>query len=174
MRHKGRTMFTALLAVFALGALAAASASASTLQPEFVPGPGASFPVAIENGMHAGRVSFEWTSTDWGTCSEKRRSGKIISAGPASLTLEWAGCSSKETRWHTEGAPEGHVVITGIGHLNYISSSPAKVGLVLAINETKLIAGSSYIKLRGSLVIPVGPLNTEAVKLGLPTHEHGL
>jgi hypothetical protein len=163
----------ALIAALAVAAVGAASASAWTLQPEFVLKPGSYFPASIEGSMHAGKVSFDWPTTNWGTCTENKTSGTITSAKAATLTLEWAGCSSGSTQWHSEGAPEGHIVLTGTGHLNYISSSPEKVGIVLAIKEVKLLLGTTSIMLKGSLVIPVSPTNTETSKLGLPVHETG-
>jgi hypothetical protein len=169
MRHKSKTMLAALVAVLALGAVAAASASASA--PEFVPKAGETFPSSIGNSMHAGSVSFSWPSMTWGTCSENKTQGTITGSKAVSLTLEWAGCSSG---WHSEGSAEGHIVLTGTGTLTYIARSTEKVGIVLAIKEVKLLSGSSYIKLRGSLVIPITPLNTETNKFALPIHEAGL
>jgi hypothetical protein len=169
MIRSTRTMgklLAAIVAVFAFGALAAASASANA--PEFVPRAGESFPVSISNSLHAGSVSFSWPSMTWGTCSENKTEGTITAAKTVSLTLEWTGCSSG---WHTEGSPEGHVVITGTGTLSYAAEH---VGVVLAIKEVKLVSGATSIKLRGSLVIPIGPLNTETNKFALPIHEVGL
>jgi hypothetical protein len=171
MTRKGRTMLTALVAVFTMGVLAAASASAWAASPEFVPKAGENFPISIANSLHAGTVSFSWPSMTWGTCSSNKTEGTITSAKAVSLTLEWTGCSSG---WHSEGAPEGHIIVTGTGSLSYISRSSGQVGVVLAIKEVKLLTGSSYIKLRGSLVIPITPLNTEASKFALPIHEKGL
>jgi hypothetical protein len=121
--------------------------------------------------MHAGSVSFTWPSMTWGTCSENKTEGTITGAKAVSLTLEWAGCSSG---WHTEGSPEGRVVITGTGTLSFISRSTEKVGVVVAIKEAKLLSGSTSIKLRGSLVIPITPLHTETSKFAMPIHETGL
>jgi hypothetical protein len=163
-------MLAALVAVLALGAVGAATASASA--PEFAPKAGEIFPISIGNSLHAGSVSFDWPSKTWGTCSENKTEGTITGAKAVSLTLEWAGCSSG---WHSEGSPEGHIVLTGTGTLTYIARSTEQVGIVLAIKEVKLLAtGGTSIKLRGSLVIPITPLNTETTKFALPIHETSL
>jgi hypothetical protein len=171
MTYKRRTMRTVLVALLTLGALAAASASAWAASPEFVPKAGESFPVSIGNSLHTGTVSFSWPTMTWGTCSSNKTEGTITGAKAVSLTLEWAGCSSG---WHSEGAPEGHIVITGTGTLTYIARSSSQVGVVLAMKEVKLLTGGSYIKLRGSLVIPISPLNTQSSKFALPIREKGL
>jgi|GEM_PF-7077774 hypothetical protein len=171
MTHKGRATLTALIAVFMLGALAAASASAWAASPEFVPQAGQTFPISIGNSLHTGTVTFSWPSMIWGKCSENKTEGTITGAKAVSLTLEWAGCS---LGWHTEGSPEGHIVVTGTGSLRYISRAKEQVGVVLAIKEVKILSGGEYIKMRGSLVIPITPLNTETGKFTLPIHEKSL
>lgn len=171
MGSKSRRVLAALVAVLALGAVSAASASAAA--PEFVLKAGESFPSGIGNTLHSGRVAFGWTSQQWGECSENKMSGTITGAKAVSLTLESTGCKEGTTGEHSEGAPEGHIVVTGTGQLSYIARSTEQVGIVLALKEVNIVIGSSNIKLSGSLVVPIGPLNSEASKFALPIHEAG-
>lgn len=164
-------ILSALVFALVFSAVGAASASA-TSQPTFASSE--SFPISIENSLHAGSVAFEWPTQTWGTCTENKMTGTITNPSTVALTLEWTGCKGGGTQWHSEGAPEGHVVVTGTGRLNYTSWSTGKVGIVLAITPVKLILGGSSITLRGNLVIPVSPTNTEVSKLALPVHESGL
>jgi hypothetical protein len=170
-RH--RATLIALMVASLFGVLGVASASAAS-QPQFVLKAGESFPASIGSSLHAGSVSFAWPTQTWGTCNADGVSGSITGPTSAALTFEWTGCSSGSAQWHSEGAPEGHVVISGTAHLDYTSWSAEKVALVLPLNEVKLISGGSSIKLRGNLVVPVGPTDTETTKLGLPIHEKGL
>jgi hypothetical protein len=167
-----RSALVSLVAVLALGAVAAASASALT--PEFALKPGGAFPVSIGNSLHTGEVSFDWPAMNWGTCTKNKTEGTITGTKAVSLTLEWTGCRAGQTgQWHSEGAPEGTIVVTGTGTLAYISRSTGQIGIVFAIKEVKLLFGSGYIMLRGNMMIPVNPLNTETNKFAMPIHETG-
>lgn len=165
---KGRTAIAALFAAVVLAAVGVASASAAT--PEFTLKAGESFPASIGSTLHAGKVTFGWNSQLWGECSENKTEGSITGAKTASLTLEWAGCKDGSTSEHSEGAAEGHIVVTGTGQLTYISRDAEQVGIVLSLKEAKVWIGGSDIVLNGSLLIPVTPLNSETSKLGLPIH----
>jgi hypothetical protein len=156
----------------ALATVSAAPASASA--PELVTNPGQTFPVSIGNSLHAGSVSFDSRAMPLGLCTENRTEGTITGPKTVSLTLEWTGCSTGSAEWHSEGSPEGHVVLTGTGTLSYIARSTEQVGIVFAIKEVKIISGTTSIKLRGSLVIPITPLNKETNKFALPVHEKSL
>jgi hypothetical protein len=168
-----RTAVAVLITALVLGAVGVASASAAT--PEFTLKAGESFPASIGSTLHAGKVTFGWNTQLWGECSENKTEGSITGAKTASLTLEWAGCRDGTTSEHSEGAAEGHIVVTGTGQLTYISRDAEQVGIVLSLKEAKVwIGGSEDIILNGSLLIPITPLNSETSKLALPIHSVGL
>jgi DNA-binding beta-propeller fold protein YncE len=168
MRHKGRTALVALVAVFVLGAVASASALAAP--PEFVPKSGESFPIKLEDGMHAGFAAFR-TELEFGSCSENRTTGEATGPKTIPLTLEWAGCKDGSSSMTSEGAASGHIVIPGTGTLVYIDKATGQVGVLLTLKEVKIEIGTTQLALKGSVVIPVSPTNTESESLDLPLHE---
>jgi len=164
MRHKGRTMLAALVAVLALGVVASASASAAL--PEFVPGEGAKFPVAAEVTSVTSTVLENDAGSQWSDCQGVTLKGSVTGAKTASLTAELTNCRvSGDEQCHTSGAPEGHETLSGTGSLVYVSKATKQTGLDFTVAAAKILCGSLTINVKGSFVIPVtasgGKLNVQ-------------
>jgi DNA-binding beta-propeller fold protein YncE len=171
MRSKYKSALAALVAVCALGAVASASASAAP--PEFTLKAGEKFPDAIGNSLNSVPAGFE-TEALSASCSSNKTTGEITSAKAASLTLEWTGCVKGTTQFTSEGAEAGHIVITGTGTLVYIDKAKSQVGVLLALKEVKLLAGEAKFFLKGSLVVPISPINQKVYTFELPFHQKGV
>jgi hypothetical protein len=174
MRHKSRTIFAALVAVLALGAIASASASAAL--PEFVPGEGAKWPITFQDA--AGARSSAIDSYNYSIaphCEGSQVKGEITAAKVASVTLELTGCwyAGGHEFW-TEGQKQGTIVLPGKGTLVYIDKAEKKVGILDELKATKLKVspeGEGWkAEIAGKLVIPITPLNTSTTKFALPIH----
>ena len=170
MRYKGRTALAALVAVFVLGAVASASAFAAP--PEFkLDTAGESFPTTIGNSLQKGYAGFNSTDLS-GSCEQNKLTGEITGVKAVSLTLEWVGCARGGTSIENEGASEnGHIVISGSGTLVFIDKAKNEVGILLPLKEVKLIAGTLKFSIRGSIVVPISPINTATHTFNLPIHE---
>jgi hypothetical protein len=161
-------MLAALVAVFALGALGSASASAAL--PEFVPGTGEKLPATLEGSLSSAESSFKnETGVRAFGCTGAKFKGEVTGAKAASLTLELEGCRTEaSSTCHSAGAAEGHVVVSGAAALDYISKATKRVGLVLKLNEVEVSCGGvEYALIRGSVVVPVTPINTKTSKVDL-------
>jgi hypothetical protein len=158
--QRTKVLVLACLAILAVTAVASASASAAL--PEFVPGEGNSFPVTLEHPSNGTLASkFETTASLKWECQGLKVAGVIASAKGGPLTIELEAChqSGTTTKCQSEGYPKGQIAYTGTGSLVYINKAKGQVGIVLALNEAHLVCGSLSIKVRGSLIIPVTPLN---------------
>jgi len=167
MRHKGRTVLAALVAMFVLGAVASASALAAP--PEFTLKTGEKFPDKIE-GLFKGPAGFESESL-YAACSSNKTTGEVTSAKITSLSLEWAGCVDKGTSEHSKGAPEGDIVVSGSASLVFINQAKKEVGILFTLKETQIEAGATKLRLSGSVLIPISPINTETRNFDLSINQ---
>lgn len=163
MRHKGRTMLAALVAVLALGVVASASASAAL--PEFAP-EGGKFPVALEYSSASQSAYIENKSgTTAGKCQGVYAKGSITGAKTLSLTIELQSCGREQCT--TEGSENRGEILSGSASLVYINKSKKEVGVVLTQPRVELTCFGAETFLRGGLVIPFTSINTKTTKLGV-------
>ena len=166
MDFKGRRVLAALVAVFALGAVASASALAAP--PEFTLKTGEKFPDAITAPKESVSAGFETVLAN-PVCSTNAASGEITAAKAMSLTLEWKGCKSVSTgeAYTSEGAPEnGEILIPGSGSLVFMNEK-REIGILFALKETKIVEAGLKMTLKGSVLIHITPINTETSKFNL-------
>jgi hypothetical protein len=129
MRHKSKTMLTALFAVFAFAAVASASASAAL--PEFVPAEGAKFPITFQDAAQKSDSSLLAIDDEYSPrCTGSQVKGEITAAKVASVTLELTGCYYAGAKWSTGRGEEGKetMVLPGKGTLVYINKAEKRSG----------------------------------------------
>jgi hypothetical protein len=163
MRHKGRTMLTALVAVLALGVVASASASAAL--PEFVPGAGTKFPIALEASMPTARTEINLGAGSGGAtgiCQGLKIAGSITGAKTLSLPVQLEKCQLGEQACYTTGASEGTENPFGSATLVYINKSKKEVGLLISQAKVKGVCAGGNWSLKGEVVVPITPINTKA------------
>jgi hypothetical protein len=131
MRFKSRGVLLALVVVFAMSAVAAASASAAL--PEFKP-------VPTKNKFTSTSGKFAWYSPTFSmTCSKSTATGEITGASTVGgLVIKWTGCEwisgSSHCALSSEGAKEGEVVTDRLkGELGSVASSEAASGAGLLL-----------------------------------------
>jgi hypothetical protein len=169
MRHTGRTMFAALVAVLALGVVASASASAAL--PEFVPGEGG-FPIMLKGSVTGPASNFNIaTGNVFGECHGYNINGEITGAKIGTLTIETKECAERSRHYHTQGAGEGDLVMPYTASLVYINKATKEVGLLLKLPAPEVIVRGNEktleLAIRGSILVPLTPVNTKTSKLGL-------
>jgi hypothetical protein len=170
MRFISRSAFAVLVAVFAMSAVGVASASAAL--PEFVPASGEKFPITVEfNGYTTGSYFESTGGAKWPGCSGLKAKGEITSTKATSLTVEVKGCKQGITECNTVGAGKETEVFSGTGSLVYIKKATIQVGTVLKLTEAEIRCGKLPIKIRGSVVIPVTPINIKTSTLDLTIHK---
>jgi hypothetical protein len=170
MRHKSKTMFAALLAVLALGAVASASASAAL--PEFVPAEGG-FPIKLEGALSSTNAYFSYGAyRAFGTCTSANVKGEITGAKVLSATLELKRCSHNfaGASCRTFGAPFETEILPGNASLVYINKAAGQVGIVFEPNPQPvevICSPEQPYHLRGAIVIPLTPLKTKTTTLSI-------
>jgi hypothetical protein len=145
--------------------------------PEFVPGEGAKFPIAFQDAAQK-RTSFFEPNSGLGEspfCTGSQVKGEITGAKVASVTLEFTGCAFYEKPvWTGELWETGTVVLQGIGTPVYIDKAEKKVALLDVLTKTSLkFSEGTFAQIKGTLLIPVTPLNTSTTKFALPIHKTG-
>jgi type 1 fimbria pilin len=169
MRFKNMTVLVAL-AVFALGAVGAASASATL--PEFVPGEGAKFPITFQDAtQQTAKGKFETINGNTWFCEGTQVKGDITGAKAVSVTIELTKCS-KGTETFGTGENPTTIVMPGTGTLVYINKAEKKVGILDEVPKTEIFVPGQggVILVKGKLIIPITPLNTSTTKFALPIH----
>src|SRR4029077_12576335 len=164
MRSMFRSVLVALVAVFAVGVVAAASASAAA--PEFVT---ASFPISYSGS--SGEVTFQTAKKEgFATihCSASAETGEIDEAFDfkflVNVHVRYTGCKSTVVgagaACTTTGAAAGEIVTNALGaELVYTSKAAKEVGLVFK-PETSGVAVAEFscggivgkVKLSGAVV----------------------
>lgn len=73
----------------------------------------------------------------------------------------------------TKASGAGNVTIGGIATLAYIKKSTKQVAVVLPIAETKIYCQSEISELKGSIILPITPVNTKTTTLEMKIHQTG-
>jgi hypothetical protein len=165
MRSKNRNILTVLVAVFAFGAVGVSSAAAAL--PEFVHGEGEAFPVSFEGGL-SGTEEARIETSQLGTeleCGNVKITGSITGAKAATVTDAMRECALfGEKPCETAKAGAGKVTITGSASLDYTKKTGKEVALVLSVGETKITCAEETLTIKGSIILPVTPVNTKTTK----------
>jgi hypothetical protein len=142
--------------------------------PEFVPAKGVAFPIAVEGAIKSSSESISFAAEDGLTpsvCEGVKVKGEITGAKAASLTADFEGCHehrlTAET-CHSVGAASGVIVTSGSGSLVYLNKATKQVGVVLSVSEVNIECKGGIIwKLKGTVISPITPINTETTKYEL-------
>lgn len=157
-----RTMVLSLLATCAIGAVASASASAAL--PEQVP---ASGKLTISSGASV----FETKAGEKVSCTKDSGSGEITGAKTSTGTVTFEGCTASllGVKIKCQTGAEGDIVTELKNELVYINKSKKEVGLdsVLAKELTIKCGSFETLKVKGSTICPISPINTKTKTLTL-------
>jgi hypothetical protein len=140
--------------------------------PEFVLGEGETFPVALEGALPSAKSNLRNEAADI-ACEGLKAKGSITGARALSLTLDLEKCAQSSIKCNTAGAEVGLVVLPGNATLVYIDKAKKEVGVLLGLTETAITCGESNIKVKGSVIIPVTPVNTKTSKVDLALKGNG-
>jgi hypothetical protein len=141
-------------------------------KPEFVLGEGSVFPDAFEGGAPAAKVSIS-NPVEALTCEGATARGSLTGAKSLSLTLELKRCANASEECKTPGAGAGVEILSGTGGLFYIAKAEKRAGVPFALTATEIVCGTLKVKVRGTIVIPITPLNAKTTKLALPFTGNG-
>ncbi len=181
MKSMFRGALVALAAALTLGAVASASASAA--RPTFTV-PGAmlgveSYPIKAEVASSTVRSEISNPVKQWeceganGALEVKQRTQAGESTIP--FTIEFKHCGGSLTPCETEGAEAGHELLSGTASPVYIPGMQKreKAGVLITLTPTYLTCLDNKEQIRGSILVPVTPLNTSAKELSLPFEGNG-
>ena len=149
------TMVVTLMAVFAVSAVASATASASL--PEQVPASG-KFTVKSEKG------TFETIGKESIKCSSDKGEGEITGPKTDKSKLTFEVCVGPlGVKCNSSGASSGDISIEINSELVWLNKAKEEVGedLVLAKEVTIKCTALQTLKVKGSTVCPVAPTNTK-------------
>ncbi len=164
-----RLIMLSLLAVFAFGALAAASASAAL--PEFE-GP---FPNTFTSKSGAGKL--QTVGGQEVTCTADSNTGSITGAKTDTANVTFTGCESVTLKAKCQsGANEGEIKTVELSStLGYISKAAKTVGIDLKPKAGELFAsfecGGVKIEVKGSVIGALTPINTKTKSFKLKFKE---
>ncbi len=142
----------------------------TSVLPEFVLPEGETLPATLEGAFPSVKSSLDNYGNEPQSCSGAKVKGAIASAKALSLTLEFEKCVRKEgLKCKTAGAEAGLELLPGSGGLVYLDKAKKEVGIFLTLNETVKIEceEGEKLELRGTVLIPVTPVNTETTKVNL-------
>jgi len=156
--NKMRMLGLALLAIFALGAIAAMSASAAL--PVGLPVATQANPVKFSD--KSGPGSFDGASEV--SCRTDTSSGEFLSTSLGNFSVLFERCEASRIACTTLGTGQtsGTIRTTGEFHLVYLRrGTPPTVGIAFLINEVHFECSSLVlVRVRGCAVGPVSPINT--------------
>jgi hypothetical protein len=155
MRSISRNTLVAFVAVLAIGAVAAASASAAL--PEFSPTHGVTF-----KGTSNESSFFEVNSlAPIPSCTSHVTKGSITGAKSGAIEVEMKGCQAGggEGPCTSAGQLSGVVVFGGTLEPVYLTKEPKKVGLLVKLNEFTARCGFATTTVRGSFLGSITPIN---------------
>jgi len=158
-----RTMVLSLLATCAICAVTSASASAAL--PEQVP---ASGKLTISSGASV----FETKAGEKVSCTKDSGSGEITGAKTSTGTVTFESCTATFAGLKfkcSTGSTEGNIVTELKNELVYINKAKKEVGLdsVLAKELTIKCGGFETLKVKGSTICPISPINSKTKTLTL-------
>ncbi len=162
--RSGATLFAALVAL-AIGAVAAASASAAEL--EQIPASG-KFTVSAAAGG-----TFQTKSGSSITCKTVSGSGEVTGVKTATSKVTFEGCTSLGFKC-TAGKTAGSIETEINGELVWLSKAGLKAGQKLTLAK-ELSVTCSFIKItvKGSTLCPIEPVNTKTTTLKLSCKQTG-
>ena len=174
-----RTLGLALVAVFALSAIAASAASAAL--PEFK----APFPKKFTGGNEGPMFMKGPESTDTLLCTKGAAyGGEITGIKKGSMTMRFKACEGPGGReCQTAGANPGEVVTSALGmELGYINKKAKEVGVRfwgtggtegVFFAEVECGSGEISLRIKGSIIAPITPVDTATNNFKLPFYEGG-
>ena len=153
------TVILALIAVFAMSAVAASAA-----ELEQSPSSG-KFKVESKGG------SFETTKGEVIKCSSVKGEGELTGAKTSKSKVSFEGCKAKEiieVSCSTKGAKSGVIETEITSELVWLNKSKKEAGEDLVLTkELEITCSIVKIKVKGSTICPVSPVNTKTTKIEL-------
>jgi hypothetical protein len=162
------TMGLALVAVFAMSAITAATASA-TAMPEIVNKSGVT-PTKTGFKSTSGASEFETKGGHVIKCKEDTDTGKLTGPSSDEATITFTGCSTTvilTLKCNSEGAKEGEIILKVTSELVWLNSGLTEPGEDLALPSAGLTikcTSSETLKVKGSTVCPISGYKALSVK----------
>jgi len=169
-----RTLGLSLVAVFALGAIASATASAA--KPELVNSKKEPLAAGTKLTSTSGVGTFETKSGEKVTCEKDTNTGEITGPKADTAKITFTGCTAKVSiitaKCKSKGEATGTIKLSVNSKLVYISESAKTVGLDLVLPENLTIECEAFgsketLTVKGSTICPLSPLDKLSVKLTL-------
>jgi hypothetical protein len=142
--------------------------------PSFTLGEGETFPVTLERSQPG-----QWTKLgvpgETITCIGMKSKGSITGPDALSLTIELEHCGKSGSECSTAGAASGVEVFSVTGSPAYIGGAEQAAGARFTLAATVAITcgKSSEVKVQGSFLAPVMPVNTKTSELELSVQGNG-
>jgi hypothetical protein len=155
------------------GSDAAFTTAAKPGPPEFVPAQGQVWPIALEGKLNdeEGRpIRFQTASLNVIECRRATLEGEITAAKRIALANDLENCKEVNGSCTSKGAAKGVIVLSGNASLVYISKASKLAGILLPVGEISVECPAVTWKIKGSLLSPISPLNTETTKFELAWH----
>jgi hypothetical protein len=160
-----RTAGLILVAMLAIGALAAATASAAL--PELVNSKGEAL-VKKKYTSKSGASTLETEKNGAVKCKEGTDTGESTGPKTGTSTVTFTGCESASIKCKTSGAKTGEIITKATSKLVYINEKEKTVGLALAATESTIECSIlQKLKVRGSVIGVLTPVNTVAEEFTL-------
>lgn len=159
-----RMVGLALVAVFAISAVVASAASAAL--PEQTPTTG------TFTGT-SGASTFETKSGEQVKCTSGAVTGEVTGAKSSKSKITFKGCAAFGFKCNSSGAGSGEIVLNVNGELVYIMKATKEVGLINTLSAELTIKCSAFqtLKVKGSTLCPLTPVNTKTTKYKLVCKE---
>src|ERR1700720_4403261 len=162
--RKLRMLGVALLALFAVGAVAAATSSA--VLPVFLPLATSANPVKFIDKSGAG--TFRTAGGTVLTATSDESTGEYLSTALGEFDILFLGVKSSGVA--CTGLPDtvsGSVLVKGTFHLVYLLALSAKhVGVAFLLNEVHFSCSIVLVRLRGCMIGLILPVNTAVLSTG--------
>ncbi len=128
-------------------------------------GEGGSFPVALE-GSSSAAVKISNTVRHL-TCEGVKSGDSITGAKAVNVSMEFTNCASESVKCNTTGAGAGVAVLSGSAGVVYINKAERLVGTIVTLNASEIACGTTKVKVRGSILVPITPIGTLTKQLDL-------
>lgn len=153
-----RSVFLSLLAVFALSAVASATAYAGL--PEIVNSKG-ELPVKPGFTSTSKKGTFETAKGEKLTCEKDKDKGKITGPKTDTVTITFEECKSSGIACNTKGSKSGVIEFEASSKLVYTNEAKKEVGEVLSPTAELTIECTALetLKVKGSLICKITPVN---------------
>jgi hypothetical protein len=153
-----RTLGLALVAVFALSVVTAATASALPTLPELVNSKGEAL-VKKKYKSTSGKSTLENTKSEKITCKEDTDEGETTGLSTSTSTVKFKGCESSGVSCKTSGASSGEIVTSAKGTLEWINEKEQEVGLLLETEKKTITCLIIKKEVEGSVLGIMTPVN---------------